>query len=264
MRRSHGIPRILRPAQKIPAGLQVFVDESIHDRGSFIVVAAVCSKPDVQEQVVQGLLACGFDPSRDEFKSSMTMRDNSAARELRHRLQLILRHCKIALAVCPIAERAILAAHLATLLSRVDLPPDTPISAIYLDEGIKRTNAEMPSGAVVTYGCDSRLVAGIQLADCAAHLAATMLLEELGIISKTVPASTVYDGQDGEIELAWTLWASIRHALSGRTPVGEVDDYGFPEPLMNPFGLFVSDRCSEAVKTAAERRLGTVWIGCIH
>ena len=254
----------MRRARKIPSGLNIFVDESIHDRGDFIVVAAVCSDADVQEQVVQGLLACGFDPCCDEFKSSMAMRDNPAAQELRQRLQLILRHCKIALAVCPIAERAILAAHLATLLSSVDVPPDTHISAIYLDEGMKRTNAEMPSGAVVTYGCDSRLVAGIQLADCAAHLVATMLLEELGIISKTVPASPVYEGQEGEIELAWTLWAGIRHALSGRKPLGEVDEYGLPEPLMNPFGLVVSDRCSEAVKAAAERRLGTVWIGCIH
>ncbi|MBB4576013.1 DUF3800 domain-containing protein [Rhizobium lentis] len=249
---------------RTPAGMHVFVDESIHDRGHFIVVAAVCSEGDVQEQVVQSLLACGFDPSRDEFKSSMAMRDNPAAQELRQRLQLILRHCKIALAVCPIAERAILAAHLATLLSSVDLPQETHIAAIYLDEGMKRTNAEMPPGAVVTYGCDSRLVAGIQLADCAAHLVATMLLDELGVISKTVPASTVYDGQEGEIELAWTLWASIRHALSGRTPVGQVDEYGLPEPLMNPFGLVVSDRCSEDLKAAVERRLGTVWIGCIH
>lgn len=251
-------------ARKIPPGLNIFVDESIHDRGDFIVVAAVCSDVDVQEQVFQGLLACGFDPYRDEFKSSMSMRDNPAAQELRQRLQLILHHCKIALAVCPIAERAVLAAHLATLLSIVDLSPHTHISAIYLDEGMKRTNAEMPPGAVAVYGCDSRLVAGIQLADCAAHLVSTMLLEEIGIISKTVPASTVYDGQEGQIELAWTLWASIRHALSGRKPVGHVDDHGLPEPLMNPFGLVVSDRCSEAVKAAAEKRLGTVWIGCIH
>lgn len=91
-----------------------------------------------------------------------------------------------------------------------------------------------------------------------------MLLEELGIISKTVPASSVYDGQEGEIELAWTLWASIRHALSGRTPVGQVDQHGLPEPLLNLFGLVVSDRCSEAIKAAVERRFGTVWIGCIN
>lgn len=254
----------MSPARKIPSGLSVFVDEGIHDRGDFIVVAAVCCEADVQEQVVEGLLDCGFDPTRDEFKSSMTMRGNPAAQKLRRRLQVILRHCKIGLAVCPISERAILATHIATLLCNVDVTPETPIAAIYLDEGMKRTNAKMPRSATVSYGCDSKLVAGIQLADCAAHLISTMLLDELGIISKTVPASSVYDGQEGEIELAWTLWASIRHALSGRKPVGEIDEYGLREPLMRPFGLVVSDCCTDAVKAAAEKRLGTVWIGCIH
>lgn len=59
--------------------MHIFVDESILDRGHFIVMAAVCSEGDVQGQVVQSLLACGFDPTCDEFKSSMAMRDNPAA-----------------------------------------------------------------------------------------------------------------------------------------------------------------------------------------
>ncbi|TYC55858.1 hypothetical protein FMN50_12600 [Rhodobacterales bacterium] len=240
------------------------MDESIHERGDFIVVAAVYGGADVEDQVRQGLLACGFDPVRDEFKSSMRMSGNPAAQELRQRLKFILRHCKIALAVCPVVERPILATHVATLLSSVDLPPETPVVAVYMDEGMKPTASEMPCSATVTFGCDSKSVAGIQLADCAAHLVSTMLLEELGIISKTVPASTVYEGAEGEIELAWTLWASIRHALSGKEFVGETDDYGVPEPLMSAFGLVVSDACSDAIKAAAKERLGTVWIGCIH
>ncbi|WP_417729069.1 DUF3800 domain-containing protein [Roseovarius sp.] len=243
--------------------LDVFVDESIHDRGGFIVVAAVLSADNVQKEVVGALLDCGFDPARDEFKSSMKMNGNLAAQKLRGSLQAILRGCKIAAAVCPTLERAEIVNHIATLLSEVDLPSGTSIGTVYFDEGMKPTSAEMPGSAVVKFGCDSKQVAGIQLADCAAHLISTMLLEELGLVTKMVPASSVYGEEEGEIELAWTLWASIRHALAGGTSTG-TDEHGFPEPLMHPFGLFVSPSCSNAVATAARKRLSTVWVGCIH
>ncbi|MGP4672210.1 hypothetical protein ACSV5N_09800 [Agrobacterium salinitolerans] len=244
--------------------LQVYVDESIHVRGDFIVIAAVCCYSDVQQNVYRALSECGFDPARDEFKSSMRMSGNPSAQDLRRRLQILLNDCKIAMAICPISERASIATHVAELLSTLQLPSGGRILTIHLDEGIRPSKASMPAGASVRYGCNSRLVAGIQLADCAAHLIATMLLEELGLVSKTVPASSVYEGQSGEIELAWTLWATVRYALSGGTPAGGNDEFGFPEPLMKPFGLLVSDACSDAVKSAVEKRLSTVWVGCIH
>ncbi|UFI04134.1 hypothetical protein [Roseibium aggregatum] len=244
--------------------IKVYVDESIHVRGDFIVTAAVCSHINVQQQVVQALLDCGFDPTHDEFKSSMRMDGNPAAQELRQRLQIILRDCKIGVTVCPTSERAKIATYIAALLSNLNVQPGTNIAAVYLDEGIKRTNAKMPVSATVRYGCNSKLVTGIQLADCAAHLISTMLLDELGFISKTVAARTVYEGQEGEIALAWTLWATVRYSLSGMKLVGERDEYGVPEPLMNPFGLVVSDTCSDDVKAAVENRLSTVWLGCIH
>ncbi|MBP1886477.1 hypothetical protein [Sinorhizobium mexicanum] len=244
--------------------LNVFVDESIHVRGDFIVVAAVCAHADVQQEVVQALHDCGFDPARDEFKSSMRMHGNPAGQELRQRLQIILNDCKIGVAICPTSERAKIVTHVAALLSKLDIPPRTHIAAVHLDEGMRPANAKMPADATVKLGCDSRLVTGIQLADCAAHLISTMLLEELGLMSKTVPASSVYEEQEGEIALAWTLWATVRYALSGRKSVGESDECGLPDPTMNPFGLVVSDACSDAVKAAVEKRLSTVWVGCIH
>jgi hypothetical protein len=242
----------------------VFVDESIHDRGDFIVVAAVFAEDGVADRVIAALTDCGFDPARDEFKSSMTMRDAPAAQRLRSHLQVILRSCKIAVAVCPVSERTKIATHIANLLSSVDLPPRQRIARVFVDEGIGQTSGAMPEGATVRFGCDSRTVQGIQLADCAAHLISTTLLGELGLTTKMVPASTVYDGQEGEIELAWTLWAAVRYALSGRIPLGEVGEDGIFEPLMKPFGLFVSDLCSDALKAAVADRLGSVWVGCIH
>lgn len=243
------------------AGLRVFVDESIHDRGGFIVVAAVCSTEDVEDEVVQALLDCGFDPRHDEFKSSMRMDNNPSAQHLRRHLQIILRSCKIAVAVCPISERANIVTHVASLLSKLDIPPETYVGTVFFDEGMTNTGAEMPTNAAPRFNCNSKSVAGIQLADCAAHLISTMLLNELGLISKMVAVSTEYEG---EIELAWTLWATIRHALAGCTPAGQIDRYGEQEPMMKSFGLMVSESCSDKLKAAVEKRLGEVWIGCIH
>ncbi len=53
--------------------MDIFIDESIHDRGNFIVIAAVFSIDDLQELVGRALRECGFDPARDEYKSSMKM-----------------------------------------------------------------------------------------------------------------------------------------------------------------------------------------------
>ena len=248
----------------VDADWNVFVDESIHVRGDFIVVAAVFAEDGVAEGVIAALTDCGFDPASDEFKSSMTMKDAPAAQRLRSHLQIILGTCKIAVTVCPASERKEIATYIANLLSAVDLPPSQRIARVFVDEGIRQTNAAMPDGATVRFGCDSRTVSGIQLADCAAHLISTTLLGELGLTTKMVAASTVYDGQEGEIELAWTLWATVRYALSGSTPCGEVDEDGIFEPLMKPFGLLVSDLCSDAVKAAVADRLGSVWVGCIH
>ncbi len=242
----------------------VFVDESIHDRGDFIVAAAVCSHADVHQEVIQALSDCGFDPARDEFKSSMRMNGNAEAQDLRQYLQNILSRCKIGVAVCPTSERANLVTHVAELLSNLDVSPGTQFKTIHFDEGMKRTSAQMPAKANIRFNCDSKLVAGIQLADCAAHLISTILLDELGLFSKTVPANTVYQDQEGEIELAWTLWATIRYALAGRTSVGECDEYDQPVPILNSFGVVVSDGCSDSVKAAVEKRLSTVWVGCIH
>src|SRR5687768_16563619 len=133
----------------------VFVDESIHVRGDFIVVAAVCAEDGVQDRIVAALTDCGFDPTHDEFKSSMTMDGAPAAQRLRAHLKMILRECKVAVAVCPTSERAEIAAHVARLLSTIDADPGRRVVGIHLDEGIKRTSAPFPRDATIHFGCDS-------------------------------------------------------------------------------------------------------------
>lgn len=244
--------------------MYIFIDESIHERGDFIVIVAVCSADDVQETVEQALRECGFDPAKDEFKSSMVMAGNPAAQRLREEMRYILSRCKIAVAVCPVAERAHLVTLVGRLLSSVENEKIDAPAVAYFDQGMKQAKIDLPPSISAVLGCDSRKIAGIQIADCAAHTVSMMLLAELGILKKTVPASTVYPQDQGEIELAWTLWASVRYALSGGEPVGGYDEDGWCEPMMHPFGLLVSEGCSDAVKTAVEQRLSSVWVGCIH
>jgi hypothetical protein len=244
--------------------MDIFIDESIHDRGNFIVIAAVFSADNLQGLVGDALLECGFDPEWDEYKSSMKMAGNPAAQRLRDRLQDILRQCKIAVAICPVSERAAVVEHVGKLLFGLpSIALELP-ATVYFDGGMKRAPLELPEGVTAIHDCDSKKVGGIQVADCAAYLVSMMLLGELGILTKTVPATSVYPGHDGEIELAWKLWASVRYALSSGDPIGGHDEDGWCEPLMHPFGLLVSDGCSDAVKDAVKKRLSSVWVGCIH
>ena len=98
-----------------------------------------------------------------------------------------------------------------------------------------------------------------------AHNAATILLSDLGIVRRTVLAGegSPFD-PDEELELEWTLWASLRHCFTS-------DERAYPGDSREPteftefdaFGLFVSDLCAPKVKRAALDRFAHVYMGCI-
>jgi hypothetical protein len=241
----------------------IYVDESIHTRGEFIVIAAVWAGADIASHINEALIECGFQPGRDEFKSSMRMADNEAARHLRERLRfLIFRHCKTAVAVCSLTERE----HIIELTARLieHLPADVvdQPTTIHFDEGMKKVTPSLPWAWKAEMNCNSRAVVGIQLADCAAHTISIMLLSELGIVNKTVSTDSAYP--EAEVSMAWELWTAIRYSLSSGKPIGGYDEDGWCDPDMEPFGLLISEDCSKTVRNAAEKRLGSVWVGCIH
>lgn len=242
---------------------RIYIDESIHDRGDFIVIASVCTDHDIDADVHKALAECGFVPCRDEFKSSMKMAGNDAAQEMRARLKfLLMQKCRLAIAVCPISERNRIIAISGELIASIAPEDRTPPGTVYFDEGMKKQELTLPVGWNMELDCDSRQVAGIQIADCAAHIASIILLSEMGIINKMVESGEHYP--EPEVEMAWQLWTSLRYSLSSGRPVGGYDEDGWCEPMMAPFGLLVSEGCSDAVKAAVEQRLGAVWVGCIH
>lgn len=242
---------------------EIYVDESIHERGGLIVLAAVYSDEPLQERVELALRDCGFDPARDEFKSSMRMHGNIAAQKLRDSIQSILRDCKIAIAVCSSDDRKRLTDHAVRLLAEIDVNTSVDIP-VYFDEGMHRPTGPTPPGFEFNLKCDSRTVAGIQVADAAAHVVATAILSDLGMFNRTTPAATVYPDDEGEIELAWVLWMSLRYALATNDPVGGYDENGECEPYMRPFGVLVAPSCSPQVREAVHTRFGGIWLGCIH
>lgn len=244
--------------------MDIYIDESIHDRANFIVLAAIWVPPDEIRIATEALSECGFVPGRDEFKSSMKMNGNSHAQALREHFRKIIGRCKIAIGICAVNERHQLMSLAASIGNAVASQNPNENGIIHLDQGIKPQSISLPTGYLLNADCDSKTVIGIQLADCCAHFIATILLDELGVARKMVPARRVYPGNDGDLELAWELWASIRYALAGSDPMGALDDDGFHEPLLKPFGLVFSDGCDLSVVEAAKRRFGSVWVGCIH
>lgn len=240
----------------------LYVDESIHVRGNFIVIAAVYSPLSLDHPVFDALSHSGFAPKVDEFKSSMLMNDRLAAQDLRSRLRyLLFEKCKVGVAICPVDERRNLMLWADSLIHHMVNSNSIPAGTIYLDAGIEGMRGKPPIGWAINANCDSRVVGGIQVADCAAHMIGVLLLSQMGIVNKMVPS----DGYpEPEVDLGFELWASLRYSLSSNKPTSAYDADGYVDPTMKPFGLIVSENCPEPVKRAIEERLSTVWVGCIH
>jgi len=244
--------------------MNIYFDESIHTRGDFIVLAGVVADSDVIKLAEEALVKCGYTPGLHEFKSSMKMQGNQNAQRLREEFQRIVRRCKVGIAICPVDERGSLMAYAARLSQKMAVNRPDEGGNIYLDGGMRRQAVEQPSGFHIVPGCDSRSIVGIQLADCCAHAVATILLDEMGIAKRTMAAGDIYDdGRDGDIELGWILWATLRHSLSSGVLVNPNDPF-FEDPRHHPFGLELSAACSPLLAEAANKRFGTVWLGCIH
>jgi hypothetical protein len=251
----------------------LYFDESIHDRGSFIIGAAIFSSFDLSPVIRNLWVSLGLDPSEFEYKSSSPKAGNPAAQQHRSALHALLKNAKIGLVVCPSDDRQSLgfyAIELAKQLLRsrsIDPPP----LVLYLDDNIhvasRHLAAARDEGISVLLGQDSRVVGGLQLADHVAHSLSGMLLEQMGLLRKHIKAGE-NSGYDPEllIELGFELWASLRYSLIyGPNEATPDDDQlvtaTFP---MEAFGLHVAPSCHPELANHARARFGTNYLGCIH
>lgn len=255
-----------------------YFDESMHPRGRFVLGAFVYSEQTLEGEIARSLRHLGLTPGVDEYKSGLRADQHPEQVKLRGRLRHLFTHheARLGLVVSPFGDHQEFASDalkcLAKLVAENDFEGNT--HEAYFDQGIfeppgravhLRELAGLPESVVVHASNDSRIIGGIQAADLAAHTMATMLLEQLGHVSKKVKAgpNSGYD-PELEVELGFELWASLRYSFFKRSlPATESDQ---PSPLLGveSCGLYVSDRCDEILAEAARIRFGKVYLGCIH
>jgi hypothetical protein len=255
-----------------------YFDESIHEKGGFIIGAFVYHEGDITPSVFGALAEAGLRPGIDEFKSGSRMVARVEQGKARDRLRGLLNSVRIGVVVIPATEREKLGdeaiAGLGKILEANKL--FTLSHQVFLDHGIVVKGATLeifrngPGGLCeVHMNQDSRVIGGIQLADLAAHSMSVMLLEQMGLVKKMIKAgeNSGYDPELG-IELGFELWVSLRYSF-----------FKAPEPKPGPFpndpvgeliydveryGLHIAATCNERLREAALFRFGECYFGCIH
>lgn len=253
-----------------------FVDESIQTRGGFILAALVHAEEDLSPTVNGALLAAGLTPGVDEFRSSAYLAEHPHLQSLRDGMYAALLQTAIAVVVAPENDRGRLGNHVLDGLAKVILAnslQDALESACF-DQNIQfaarqSSIAAFSSrfGVTVELEQDSRQRAGLQVADLVAHTAGIMLLDSLGLVTKTVRVGEESGyPSDTEMKLGFEMWASLRwHFFSGQ-PLASADEdpvRGTTVPTED-YALFVAASCPAQLADAARSRFGTMYRGCIH
>jgi hypothetical protein len=255
-----------------------YFDESMHARGQFVLGAFVYSEQPLDAEVSRSLRHVGLRPGIDEYKSGLRADRNPEQVKLRGLLRRLFVHheVRLGLVVSPLGDPPGFAADALLCLSKLATSNqfESDRHEAYFDEGVfqppsradrLRQATRLADTIVLHPSNDSRIVGGIQAADLAAHTMATMLLEQLGHVSKNVKAgaNSGYD-PDLELELGFELWASLRYSFFKRSfPAAEGEA---PNPVLDvaSCGLFVSARCDETLAEAVHSRFDKVYLGCIH
>ncbi len=259
-----------------------FVDESIQTRGGFIVVAIVHFKEDPAPAIDVAIAAVGLTPGQSELHSSARLAGNQQLQSLRAGIYGVLSDLenvgRIAVVVVPESERPRLGNHVIDGVKKVILA--NGMSGIrqhlHLDRGIpfESGRREIQSvcdslGVVVHLEQDSRLVRGIQVADLVAHTAGIMLLDSLGLVTKTtrVGPEAGY-APDTEMELGFEMWASLRwHFFSSAEGVAIETDDDIQRAMhvgTEDHALLIASCCPRELHEAAHSRFGSKYRGCIH
>ena len=179
----------------------MYFDESIREGGGFIVGALVVSKRDLSTEVRREWKQMGLAPEKSEYKSSDLKQENESGQAQRRVSSNLLHRSKLGFLICPNSDRKNLGRHahslIRQLLDRGFL--GQVHHSLFIDQGIRMPNdlkEELSTHGITAHtNQDSTEIGGIQVADHAAHALGGMLLEEMGLITKSVKAgqSSGYD-----------------------------------------------------------------------
>jgi hypothetical protein len=213
-------------------------------------------------------------PGVDEHKSGHRFHGHPQRAQLRDGLLGILASTRIGLLVMPSSRREALGQE--AIRAAEKFLRENGIAGrqtMYFDEGLfpspnsghRAVAGTALDSHTLMFEQDSRKVPGIQLADLAAHVCATMLLEHMGLVDKVLPAgeNSGYDPNE-MFAIGYHFWAAIRYALLSRPIKQEKDDEPNPFVDVASCGLYVDPNCGEELQDAAISRFGVNYLGCIH
>lgn len=256
----------------------LYFDESIHEKGGFIIGAFVYSTVDLNGEIQEAIKKCGLVPDRDEYKSGMHVGRHPEQVALRDMLKQLVQKTRIAVVIVPSDRRHELGQ--AALLCLKQLMEyhqrAADLHSAYFDENIFPSIADAEKVASdlglneqfkFYFERDSRVVCGLQLADLVAHTCSIMLLESLGLVTKTVKAgeNSGYE-PDLDVEIGFELWAGLRYNFFSK-PAPHPDtwrDQSDYKCEVKGVGLYISDSCSDLLREKALARFGEMYLGCIH
>ncbi len=272
-----------------------YIDESIHDSLGVVVTAFIFTDEAFNEYVIEALQKAGLSPPQEEFKSSARMDTNQRMRKARKNLlELAGNKSEIAVFFGPFNRQ-----HLGrqtfqafqSILTRNAIQPE--LLSVHFDKEIFPSQQEADRLHTLFYslkGCkilareDSRICAGIQVADAVAHSFGRIIKEVLTDTRKMIDIGGPNTGypKGTEASLGWSLLMNLRYALFTRPVVynGEpypvasdpviIDptrddpvDFGI-HPILLGWGVQVAPEADSELRQAVEKELGQIWLGCIH
>ncbi|WP_310440468.1 DUF3800 domain-containing protein [Sulfuricurvum sp.] len=253
----------------------LYFDESMREKGEFIVGALVVSDADISSEIREQWSLMGLHPS-DEYKSCSIKNDNIHQQNKRLVINNYLHESQLAMLVAPLKDRRNLGKYCVELVIQL-VTTECLVGSehfLFLDDNIKVSESDrdrLKNLNIECYSkCDSAKIAGIQVADHAAHLLGSILLQAMGIFNKQVKAgeNSGYD-PDTLIDLDFELWANMRYSFIGKNEYIEGHSSLFEENS-NPFfkiegyGLFVAPTCPEELVKSTLNSFGINYLGCIH
>lgn len=254
---------------------QFYIDDSVHDDAGFIIGACVYSDIDINEKIIDLIQSCGFDPNSFEYKSSANYSKEPEKARIREQLKgLLIKNCKLGIVVIPRKSREHLGFECIKAVRQFincNKELKNPIS-IYFDQGMfnSKHKAEQLIRSLNFIDCifyleqNSLDIKGIQLADLAAHISSIQLKDALGLVTKMVKPGE-NSGYDVDIELGFEMWATTRYAFFNEGFTLFTDDpIADATVKVEPYGLYISDRCDKELSDIARRKFGDIYLGCIH
>lgn len=256
---------------------QFYIDDSVHDKSGFIIGACVYTNENPNEQIIQIIESCGFNPDKFEYKSRANYSNEPQKMRVRELLRDYLREsCKLGIVIIPREHRNILGFECLEAIEqfiKLNNNIETPLR-VYFDQGMFNSKAKANEiiNSLNLTDCSFYLeqnsadIRGIQLADLAAHISSIQLKYALGLVSKVVKAreNSGYD-PESEIELGFEMWATIRHVFFAQMDKPFTDDLIASLTVdVEPYGLYISNLCDEKLKDAARKQFGSIYLGCIH